>query len=81
MAKLTPARRAELEAELAADDDDDDDEVELGFADVSHFRGKFSRARKVAAARGFKLDPDPPDEGDEKDKKPEGTRFGGRRVS
>ena len=80
---MPPKRtRAEIEAELAAlDADDDDDEVELGFADGSHFRGRFSRARQVAAARGFKLDPDPPAEGDDKDKKPEGTRFGGRRVS
>ena len=84
MPKLTQAERAELEARLAADDDDDDDEVELGFADGSHFRGKFSRARKVAAARGFKLDPDPPDESDPaegKGKGEGGTRFAGRRVS
>ena len=82
MARLTKEQRAELEAQLAADDDDDDDEVELGFADGSHFRGKFSRARQVAAARGFKLDPDPPiDKGDDKGDDKGGTRFAGRRVS
>ena len=82
MAKRT---RAEIEAELAAlDADDDDDEVELGFADGSHFRGRMSRARKVAAARGFKLEPDEDggdkDQGDDKGKAG-GTRFAGRRVS
>lgn len=83
MPKLTAKERAELEAKLAADDDDDDDEVELGFADGSHFRGTFRRARSVAAARGFKLDPDPPaTEGDDKGKGDAGgTRFAGRRVS
>ena len=85
MARLTKEERAELEARLAADDDDDDDEVELGFSDGSHFRGRMSRAREVARARGFKLEADPPAE------KPEaksggkgdegGTRFAGRRVS
>lgn len=83
MAKLTKAERAELEARLAADDDDDDDEVELGFADGSHFRGTFKRARQIAAARGFKLDPDPPgdDKDDDKDKPAGGTRFAGRRLA
>ena len=84
MARLSKEERADLEARLAADDDDDDDEVELGFADGSHFRGKFSRARQVAAARGYKLDPDPPAEGKSEAKpgKDEGgTRFAGRRVS
>lgn len=86
MPRLTKEERAELEAKLAADDDDDDDEVELGFADGSHFRGKMSRARQVAKARGYKLEADPPDDSqdDAKDTskaKDTGTRFAGRRVS
>jgi hypothetical protein len=57
---MTPERRAELEAELAADDSDDDDgdEVEIGHGDKS-FRGSYRRARGVARAWGIKLDPDP----------------------
>ena len=60
MAKLSPEERAELEAKLAADDaDDDDDEYEVGFPDGGYVRGRHSRVSKVAAARGFKLEPDP----------------------
>lgn len=61
MGKLSKEERAELEARLAEDDaDDDDDEYELGFSDGSYVRGRHSRVRKIAAARGVKLDPDPP---------------------
>lgn len=85
MARLTKEERAELEARLAADEDDEDDEVELGFADGSHFRGKMSRARQVAAARGYKIDPDPPAEPKEPKGKGDGEgevkRFSsGRRI-
>jgi len=89
MAKMSREERAELEARLAEDDaeDDDDDEVELKFSDGSAFRGRFRRARQVASARGFKLEPDPPtaDEGGTgkggKGGGGEVKRFAGRRVS
>jgi len=83
MPRLSKEERAELEARLADDTDDDDDEVELGFADGSHFRGTFRRAQQVARARGFKLDPDPEPEGkpEGEGKVVKGTRFAGRRVS
>lgn len=81
MARMSKEERAELEARLAADDDgDDDDEVSLTFADGSGFKGSMRRARSVAAARGYKLDPDPPADDD---KKPAGEvkRFNaGRRT-
>lgn len=88
MGKLSKEERADLEARLAADDeaDDDGDEVELGFADGSHFRGPLRRARTVAKARGYKLDPDP-EPGEKGDGKDDGkgdgktVRFAGRRVS
>lgn len=84
MAKLSKEERAELEARLREDDDDDDDdEVEVGFSDGSYFKGKFRRAQDAAAARGFKLRPDPAPEGDGK-AAPKGDnvkRFSGRRVS
>ena len=76
MAKLSPEERAELEARLAADDDDDDDEYEVGFPDGGYVRGRHSRVSKVAAARGFKLEPDPADDGDGKDGKAKGKAGG-----
>lgn len=83
MARLSKEERAELEARLAEDDqDDDDDEVEVGFGDGSYVKGKFRRVQDAAAARGFKLRPDPSPEKDD-DKKPGGSnvkRFSGRRV-
>lgn len=82
MARLSPEERKALEDQLAADDaaDDDDDEVEVGFGDGSYVKGKFRRVSEAAAARGFKLKPDPPAEGD--DKKPSNVkRFNaGRRT-
>ena len=70
MGKLTKDERAELERQLAEDDaEEDDDEYELGFADGSYVRGRHSRVSKVAAARGVKVDPDPPAAGDGKDAK------------
>lgn len=88
MGKLTKAERAELEARLRADDDDDEsDEVQVGFADGSHFRGSWKRAKGVAAARGVKLERDPEDDGqDDEDSKGseqggEVKRFAGRRLS
>jgi hypothetical protein len=91
MARMTKEERAELEAKLAADDeaDPEDDEVELGFGDGSYFRGKYHRARGVAASRGFKLEADPDTKADKPlkatakdDSEDDGktTRFG-RRVS
>lgn len=69
MPRLTKEERAELEARLAEDDaEEEDDEYELGFSDGSYVRGKHSRVAKVAAARGVKVDPDPP-AGDGKDAK------------
>ena len=66
MARLSKEERAELEARLAEDDqDDDDDEVEVGFGDGSYVKGKFRRVQDAAAARGFKLRPDPSPEKDE----------------
>lgn len=61
MARLSPEDRKALEDQLAADDaaDDDDDEVEVGFGDGSYVKGKFRRVQDAAAARGFKLRPDP----------------------
>lgn len=85
MARLSKEERAELEARLAADDDDDDDdEVEVGFGDGSYVKGKYRRVADAAAARGFKLRPDPAPEDDGKPAKPAKgnvTRFSGRRVS
>lgn len=84
MAKLSKEERADLEARLAADDDadDDDDEVEVGFGDGSYVKGKFRRVQDAAAARGFKLRPDPVPEGDDKPKGGSNVkRFSGRRVS
>lgn len=76
-------RRAELEAELAELDaaDDDDDEVEVGFGDGSYVKGKYRRVADAAAARGFKLRPDPSPEKDD-DKRPSNVkRFNsGRRT-
>ena len=70
MGKLTKEERAELEARLAEDDaEEEDDEYELGFSDGSYVRGKHSRVSKVAAARGVKVDPEPPAAGDGKDDK------------
>lgn len=69
MARLSPEERKALEDQLAADDaDDDDDEVEVGFGDGSYVKGKYRRVADAAAARGFKLKPEPSAEGD--DKKP-----------
>lgn len=88
MAKLSKEERAELEARLAADDeDDDDDEVEVGFGDGSYVRGRFRRVSEAAAARGFKLKPDPEtddakdDKGKSKAQGGEVKRFAGRRIS
>ena len=81
MPRLSKEERAELEAKLAADDeDDDDDEVEVGFGDGSYVKGKYRRVAEAAAARGFRLKPEPPAEGD--DKKPSNVkRFNsGRRT-
>ena len=85
MARLSPEERKALEDQLAADDaaDDDDDEVEVGFGDGSYVKGKFRRVQDAAAARGFKLRPDPepsPGKGDDKGKD-NVKRFSGRRVS
>jgi hypothetical protein len=61
MPKMSAEERADLESRLAADnDDDDDDEVEVGFADGSYVRGRYSRVKKAAHARGVKLEADPP---------------------
>jgi len=89
MPRMSKEERAELEAKLAADDDDDDDdEVEVGFGDGSYVKGRFRRVQDAAAARGFKLKPDP--EGDAKTAKGAKAadtgnvttgRFAGRRVS
>jgi hypothetical protein len=82
--KLSKEERAKLEAQLAADDADDpeDDQVELQFDDGTGFRGTFRRARSVAKARGFKLDPDPDPAPDEtEDEGPKQVRFGGRRLA
>ena len=73
-----------LEADDAADDDDD--EVEVGFGDGSYVKGKFRRVQDAAAARGFKLRPDPEGGKDAGKDKPKGNvtqgRFqSGRRVS
>jgi hypothetical protein len=90
MPKLTKEQRAELERQLAEDDaeDADDDEYEVGFGDGSYIRGRHSRVSKAAAARGFKLEPDPEpaDPADPKAPKPKGQQGGqvrafGRRVS
>lgn len=87
MARLSPEERKALEDQLAADDaaDDDDDEVEVGFGDGSYVKGKFRRVQDAAAARGFKLRPDPPADDDSKGKGGgQGgnvKRFSGRRVS
>lgn len=86
MAKLTKEERAELEAKLADDDaeDDDDDEVEVGFGDGSYVKGKFRRVSEAAAARGFKLKPDPAQADDGKGKPKSNVTAGrfqsGRRV-
>lgn len=85
MAKLSPEERKALEDQLAADDasDDDDDEVEVGFGDGSYVKGKFRRVQDAAAARGFKLKPDPEPEGGKGGQKSGDNvkRFSGRRVS
>lgn len=85
MPRMSKEERAELEAKLREDDeaDDDDDEVEVGFGDGSYVKGRFRRVQDAAAARGFKLKPDPVPEGDGKTS-PKGDnvkRFSGRRVS
>lgn len=83
MARLSPEERKALEDQLAADDaaDDDDDEVEVGFGDGSYVKGKFRRVQDAAAARGFKLRPDPSPEKDEPAAKGSNVkRFSGRRV-
>lgn len=87
MPRMSKEEREELEARLAADDaaDDDDDEVEVGFGDGSYVKGKFRRVQDAAAARGFKLRPDPEADSDGKKTpaKDSGNvkRFSGRRVS
>lgn len=82
MAKLSPEDRAALEKQLADDDqaDDDDDDIEVGFGDGTYVKGKYRRVSEAAAARGFKLRPDPAP--DPKDAKDSGNvkRFSGRRV-
>ena len=81
MGKLSPEKRAELEALLAADDDDDDDEVELTHNGTT-LRGSFKRIAAFAEANGLKLRADPrpaADEGDEGESKVK--RFAGRRIS
>lgn len=81
MARLSKEERAELEAKLAADDEDDeDDEVEVGFGDGSYVKGKFRRVSEAAAARGFKLKPDPVPDKPAKDDSGNVKRFSGRRV-
>jgi hypothetical protein len=79
MARLSPEERKALEDQLAADDtaDDDDDEVEVGFGDGSYVKGKYRRVADAAAARGFKLKPDPAPEGDGKS----GARSGRSNVT
>lgn len=88
MGKLSKQERADLERRLAEDDQADDDasEYEVGFPDGGYIRGKWDKVRAAAAARGFKLEADPPaDETDVpqdgQDDQPEPRRFGGRRVS
>lgn len=85
MARMSPEERRELEDRLAADDaaDDDDDEVEVGFGDGSYVKGKFRRVEQAAAARGFRLKPDPEPEGGKKAEPKDSNvkRFSGRRVS
>jgi hypothetical protein len=83
VAKLTKEERAALEAQLADDDaaDDDDDDIEIGFGDGSYVKGKYRRVSEAAAARGFKLRPDPKPEGDGKGDGGTVKRFtGGRRT-
>jgi hypothetical protein len=89
MAKLTKEERAELEARLAEDDDDDDDgrDHEVGFGDGSYVKGAYKFVSEAAAARGFKLRPDPAPEPDAKKSAGKGGnvtqgRFtSGRRIS
>jgi hypothetical protein len=85
--KLTPEKRAELEALLAADDDDSDDfEIEIRDGDKAA-RIPYSRGRSYLQKHfGIDLDPEPdePDEPVKGGKAPVKdatvTRFG-RRVS
>lgn len=60
MPKLTPERRAELEAELAADHDDEDDfEIEIRDGDKAA-RLPYSRGRAYVQKHfGIDLDPEP----------------------
>jgi hypothetical protein len=87
MGKMSAAERAELERRLREDDeaDTDDSDYEVGFPDGGYIRGKWDKVRSAAAARGFKLEPDPPADGEQEVPKEgadeEPRRFGGRRVS
>ena len=88
MPKMTKEERADLERRLREDDaaePDDTSEYEVGFPDGGYVRGRWERVRAAAAARGFKLEPDPPAEGDQDvpgtDDADQPRRFGGRRVS
>lgn len=89
MTKLTPEKRAELEALLAADDDADDDDFEVEIQDGDkRARVPYSKGRSwLQTAFGIDLDPEPEEEPEEPAKggklkaAPEPRRFGGRRVS
>lgn len=86
MPKLTPEKRAELEALLAADDNADDDfEVEIQDGD-KRARVPYSKGRSwLQSAFGIDLDPEPEEEPKGEPGKlkaaSEPRRFGGRRVS
>lgn len=82
-----PSKR-ELERMIAEgeydDDDDESDEVSLTLPGGHSFTGSYRRAKKVAAAHGMKLEPDPAPEGDPKDKSDPKVRpahFGGPRKT
>lgn len=84
---LDDEERELIRAHRATKGGDDDDEVEYGFGDGSYIRGRYSRVRTAAAARGHKLEADPAGDGDDAGKGGKGQaggqvkRFtGGRRT-
>jgi hypothetical protein len=81
MPKLTPdERRAELEAQLAAEEDDDEsDEVTIARADGTSFTGSFKRALQL----GYVALPEPPKAktAAKKDEARNVSVFGQRRTS
>ena len=64
MAKLTPEKRAELEAALAADDADDEDDFEIEIRDGDKAaRVPYSKGRAYLQKHfGIDLDPEPEEE-------------------